>query len=158
MKGYYKMPEATASVIDEDGWLHSGDLCVCDEDGYYKVVGRTKDMIIRGGENISPKELEECLYHNENVKDVQVVAVPDQKYGEEICACVILKDGKTMTEDEVKDYYRTIANVAHYKVPKYIWFVDSFPMNGAGKIQKFKLREIAADHFGLLDTDLDDNA
>ena len=147
MKGYYKMPEATANAIDSDGWLHFGDLCVCDEEGYYKVVGRIKDMIIRGGENIYPKELEECLYHNEQVKDVQVIGVPSKKYGEEICACIIVKEGEQVTEDDIKAYYK--ANVAHFKIPKYIWFMDSFPMNAAGKIQKFKLREMAVDHFSL---------
>ncbi len=147
MKGYYKMPEATAQTIDKDGWLHSGDLVVRDSNGYYKVTGRLKDMIIRGGENIYPKELEECLYKYDKVSDVQVIGVPSKKYGEEVCACVILKAGETATEDDIKEYYKQ--NVAFFKIPKFVWIVDEFPMNGAGKIQKFKLREMAADHFGL---------
>lgn len=131
MKGYYKMPEATAQAIDKDGWLHFGDLAVCDENGYYKVTGRLKDMIIRGGENIYPKELEECLYHNDRVKDVQVIGVPSKKYGEEVCACVILKEGEDMTEEEIKAYYKE--NVAFFKIPKYVWIMDEFPMTASGK-------------------------
>ncbi len=147
MKGYYKMPEATAQAIDEDGWLHSGDLVMRDSEGYFKVTGRLKDMIIRGGENIYPKELEECLYHHPQVKDVQVIGVPSKKYGEEVCACVILKDGETATEEDIKEYYKN--NVAFFKIPKYIWFMDEFPMNAAGKIKKFELREMAVEQFSL---------
>ncbi len=141
MKGYYKMPEATAQAIDKNGWLHSGDLCTVDSEGYYKVVGRIKDMIIRGGENIYPKEIEECLYTNDKISDVQVIGVPSEAYGEEVMACVILKEGETMTEEEVKDF--VAARMAKYKVPKYVRFVTSFPTNAAGKIQKFKMREEA---------------
>ncbi|MCI7583966.1 MAG: AMP-binding protein [Christensenellaceae bacterium] len=141
MKGYYKMPEATAQAIDNDGWLHSGDLCTVDSEGYYKVVGRIKDMIIRGGENIYPKEIEECLYTNDKISDVQVIGVPSEAYGEEVMACVILKEGETMTEEEVKDF--VAARMAKHKVPKYVRFVTSFPTNAAGKIQKFKMREEA---------------
>lgn len=141
MKGYYKMPEATAQAIDKDGWLHTGDLCTVDEDGYYKVVGRIKDMIIRGGENIYPKEIEECLYTCDKVSDVQVIGVPSEAYGEEVMACVILKEGEEMTEEEVKEFVG--ARMAKHKVPRYIRFVDSFPTNAAGKIQKFKMREEA---------------
>lgn len=141
MKGYYKMPEATAQAIDKDGWLHTGDLCTVDEDGYYKVVGRIKDMIIRGGENIYPKEIEECLYTCDKVSDVQVVGVPSEAYGEEVMACVILKEGEEMTEEEVKEFVG--ARMAKHKVPRYVRFVDSFPTNAAGKIQKFKMREEA---------------
>ncbi|MCI7531128.1 MAG: AMP-binding protein [Christensenellaceae bacterium] len=141
MKGYYKMPEATAQAIDKDGWLHSGDLCTVDSEGYYKVVGRIKDMIIRGGENIYPKEIEECLYTNDKISDVQVIGVPSEAYGEEVMACVILKEGETMTEEEVKDF--VAARMAKHKVPKYVRFVTSFPTNAAGKIQKFKMREEA---------------
>ncbi len=147
MKGYYKMPEATAQAIDADGWLHFGDLAVCDEDGYYKVTGRLKDMIIRGGENIYPKELEECLYHHPQVKDVQVIGVPSKKYGEEVCACVIVKDGEEVTEDEIKAYYK--ANVAFFKIPRYVWFMEDFPMTASGKIQKMVLRERAVEKFTL---------
>lgn len=141
MKGYYKMPEATAQAIDKDGWLHTGDLCTVDEDGYYKVVGRIKDMIIRGGENIYPKEIEECLYTCDKVSDVQVIGVPSEAYGEEVMACVILKEGEEMTEEEIKEFVG--ARMAKHKVPRYVRFVDSFPTNAAGKIQKFKMREEA---------------
>lgn len=141
MKGYYKMPEATAQAIDKDGWLHTGDLCTVDEDGYYKVVGRIKDMIIRGGENIYPKEIEECLYTCDKVSDVQVIGVPSEAYGEEVMACVILKEGEEMTEEEVKEFVG--ARMAKHKVPRYVRFVDSFPTNAAGKIQKYKMREEA---------------
>ncbi len=141
MKGYYKMPEATKQAIDKDGWLHTGDLCTVDEDGYYKVVGRIKDMIIRGGENIYPKEIEEFLYTCDKISDVQVIGVPSKTYGEEVMACVILKEGETMTEQEVKDLVK--ANMARYKVPSYVRFVTSFPMNAAGKIMKYKMREEA---------------
>ena len=148
MKGYYKMPEATAAAIDEDGWLHSGDLAMRrPEDGYYKITGRIKDMIIRGGENIYPKEIEDFLYTNDKIQDVQVIGVPDADYGEEIMACVILKPGAEASEDEIKDYVRT--HMAKHKVPRYVDFVDSFPMNAAGKILKYKMREEAVIRRGL---------
>lgn len=147
MKGYYKMPEATALAIDKKGWLHFGDLAVMDEDGYFKVTGRLKDMIIRGGENIYPKELEECLYHHPKVKDVQVIGVPSKKYGEEICACIIVKEGEALTEDEVRQFYKE--NVAFFKIPRYYWFMDEFPMTASGKIQKVVLREQAVEKFSL---------
>lgn len=147
MKGYYKMPEATALAIDADGWLHFGDLAVCDEEGYYKVTGRLKDMIIRGGENIYPKELEECLYRFDKVKDVQVIGVPSKKYGEEICACIIPKDDVELTEEEVKEYYKQ--NLAHHKIPSYVWFMSEFPMTASGKIQKVVLRERAVEKYSL---------
>ena len=140
MKGYYKNPEETAKVIDENGWLHSGDLGIKDERGYYKITGRIKDMIIRGGENIYPREIEEFLYHLEGVQDVQVAAVPSQKYGEEVGAFIILKDGASMTEDIVKDFCR--GKIARHKIPKYVFFVKEFPMTGSNKIQKFKLKNI----------------
>lgn len=143
MKGYYKMPKATAEAIDKDGWLHTGDLACKDDDGNYRITGRLKDMIIRGGENIYPKEIEEFIFTNEKVSDVQVIGVPDEQYGEEIMACVILKKGMTMTVDELKGYIG--ANMARHKVPRYIDFVDSFPMNAAGKILKYKMREDAAE-------------
>lgn len=149
MKGYYKMPEATAQAIEPDGWLHSGDLAVMDENGYFKVTGRIKDMIIRGGENIYPKEIEEFIYTQEAVSDVQVIGVPSEKYGEEIMACIILKEGMTMTEDEVKDLVR--ANMARHKVPRYVRFVDSFPLTASGKIQKYKMREEAIEYLKLQD-------
>ncbi len=141
MKGYYKMPEATAAAIDKDGWLHTGDLARRLPDGNYKITGRIKDMIIRGGENIYPKEIEDFLYTNPKVKDVQVIGVPDEQYGEEIMACVVLKEGETATEEELKDFVRT--HMAKHKVPRYVDFVDGFPMNAAGKILKYKMREDA---------------
>jgi len=141
MKGYYKMPEATALAVDKDGWLHSGDLCTRDSEGYFKVVGRIKDMIIRGGENIYPKEIEEFLYTIPQISDVQVIGVPSKTLGEEVMACIILKKGETMTEEEVKELVK--ANMARHKVPKYIRFMDAFPVTASGKIQKFKLREQA---------------
>ena len=147
MKGYYKMPEATAAAIDEDGWLHSGDLARRLPDGYYKITGRIKDMIIRGGENIYPKEIEEFLYTNPKVKDVQVIGVPDKDYGEEIMACIVLKPDETATEDEIKDFVRS--HMAKHKVPRYVAFVDDFPMNAAGKILKYKMREWAVELLNL---------
>ena len=147
MKGYYKMPQATAEAIDSDGWLHTGDLACRRPDGTYMITGRLKDMIIRGGENIYPKEIEEFIYTCDKVKDVQVIGVPDKRYGEEIMACIILKDGESMTEQEMKDYVG--ANMARHKVPRYIDFVKSFPMNAAGKILKYKMREDAAERLGL---------
>ena len=147
MKGYYKMPKETAAAIDEKGWLHTGDLALRTPEGNYRITGRLKDMIIRGGENIYPKEIEEFIYTHEKVKDVQVIGVPDEQYGEEIMACIILKEGETMTADEMKDYIKS--HMAKHKVPKYIDFVDSFPMNAAGKILKFQMREDAAKRLGI---------
>ena len=147
MKGYYKMPKATSSAIDKDGWLHTGDLACKTEDGNYKITGRLKDMIIRGGENIYPKEIEEFIYTNPKVSDVQVIGVPDEQYGEEIAACIILKEGETMTEAEMKQFVRD--HMAKHKVPKYVDFVDAFPMNAAGKILKYKMREEAIEKYGL---------
>jgi len=143
MKGYYKMPVATAAAIDKDGWLHSGDLACRDKDGNYRITGRLKDMIIRGGENIYPKEIEEFIYTCPKVSDVQVIGVPDEQYGEEIMACIILKDGEEMTASEMKEY--VAKHMARHKVPRYIDFVDSFPMNAAGKILKYKMREEAVE-------------
>ena len=147
MKGYYKMPAATALAIDKDGWLHTGDLARRDENGYYKITGRIKDMIIRGGENIYPKEIEDFIYTHEKVKDVQVIGVPDKQYGEEIMACVILKEDEVMTEEDMKDF--VMKHMAKHKVPRYIRFVDSFPMNAAGKILKYKMREEAIEYLNL---------
>jgi fatty-acyl-CoA synthase len=147
MKGYYKMPEATAAAIDSEGWLHTGDLAVRDDNGNYRITGRIKDMIIRGGENIYPKEIEDFIYTHPEVKDVQVVGVPDVAYGEETLAVVIRKEGSTVTEDEIKAFVRS--HMAKHKTPRYIRFVDSFPMTGSGKIQKFKIREWAIEELGL---------
>ncbi len=149
MKGYYKMPEATAAAIDADGWLHSGDMLRRLPDGNYKVTGRLKDMIIRGGENIYPKEIEDFIYTHPKVSDVQVIGVPDKDYGEEIMACVILKEGETSTEEEIKTYVRD--HMAKHKTPRYVAFVDSFPMNAAGKILKYKMREDAVKMLNLTD-------
>ncbi len=147
MKGYYKMPEATAAAIDEKGWLHTGDLARRLPDGNFKITGRIKDMIIRGGENIYPKEIEDFLYSYPKVNDVQVIGVPDKDYGEEIMACIILKQGEEATEDEIKQYVRD--HMAKHKVPRYVDFVDSFPMNAAGKILKYKMREEAVERHSL---------
>ncbi len=139
MKGYYRMPEATEAAIDAEGWLHTGDLAVADADGYYKITGRLKDMIIRGGENVYPREIEEFLYTNPKVADVQVIGVPDQRFGEEIMAWVMLKADQEATEEEIKEFCR--GRIAHYKVPRYVKFVSEFPMTVTGKIQKFVMRE-----------------
>ena len=147
MKGYYKMPEATAGAIDKDGWLHSGDICLRTKDGYYKVTGRLKDMIIRGGENIYPREIEEFYLTHSKIKDVQVVGVPDKKYGEEACAWIVLKDGETSDESEMREFGK--AHIASHKVPRYFIFTESFPMNAAGKILKYKMKEISAEKLGL---------
>ncbi len=141
MKGYYKNPEATAEVIDKNGFLHSGDLGVKDEQGYYRITGRIKDMIIRGGENIYPREIEEFLYHMPGIQDVQVAAVPSKKYGEQVGAFIILKEGVKMQPEDVQDFCR--GKIARYKIPKYVFFVDEFPLTGSGKIQKFKFKEIS---------------
>ncbi len=142
MKGYYKMEEATREAIDKDGWLHSGDLGMFDEDGYLSITGRLKDMIIRGGENIYPREIEEFLYQMEGIYDVQVVGVPSEKYGEEVGAFIILKDGYSYTPEDIKEFCR--GRLARYKIPKYIAFVNEYEMTASGKVQKFKLREKAA--------------
>ncbi|MBR2619072.1 MAG: AMP-binding protein [Paludibacteraceae bacterium] len=141
MKGYYNNPAATAEVIDKNGFLHSGDLGVKDENGYYRITGRIKDMIIRGGENIYPREIEEFLYHLEGVSDVQVAAVPSKKYGEEVGAFIILKEGANLEAEDVRDFCK--GKIARYKIPKYVFFVDSFPLTGSGKIQKYKLKELS---------------
>ena len=143
MKGYYKMPEATAAAIDKDGWLHTGDLARRTPEGNYKITGRIKDMIIRGGENIYPKEIEDFIYTHPKVKDVQVIGVPDEQYGEEIMACVILKEGETSSEEEIKEF--VLSHMAKHKVPRYVGFVKEFPMNAAGKILKYKMREEAVE-------------
>ena len=139
MKGYYKMPAATEAAIDKDGWLHSGDICMRTPEGYYKVTGRLKDMIIRGGENIYPREIEEFYLTNDKIKDVQVVGVADKTMGEEVCAWIILKDGVVADEAEMKAY--GLAHMARHKVPRYFRFTDEFPMNAAGKILKYKMKE-----------------
>ena len=147
MKGYYKMPKATEQTIDKDGWLHSGDICCRTPDGYYKVTGRLKDMIIRGGENLYPREIEEFYLTHPKVRDVQVVGVPDQRYGEECCAWIILKAGEESDEDEMRKYGED--HMAKHKVPRYFHFATEFPMNAAGKILKYKMRETSIEFLGL---------
>ncbi len=147
MKGYYKMPQATANTIDADGWLHSGDICCRTPDGYYKVTGRLKDMIIRGGENLYPREIEEFYLTHPKVRDVQVVGVPDKRYGEECCAWIILHKGETSDEAEMREFGN--AHIARHKVPRYFMFVKEFPMNAAGKILKYKMREESAKALGI---------
>jgi fatty-acyl-CoA synthase len=143
MKGYYNMPEETKKTIDENGWLHSGDLGTCDEEGYYRITGRIKDMIIRGGENIYPREIEEFLFTMPGVKDAQVVGIPDEKYGEIVGAFIIKDDDSDITEEDVRDF--GLARIARYKVPKHVFFVEEYPLTASGKIQKFKLRDIAVE-------------
>ncbi len=145
MKGYYKMPKATEQTIDAEGWLHSGDICCKTPDGYYKVTGRLKDMIIRGGENLYPREIEEFYLTHEKVRDVQVVGVPDERYGEEACAYIILKKGLESSEEEMREYGNS--HMAKHKVPRYFLFVKEFPMNAAGKILKYKMKEEATKIF-----------
>ena len=149
MKGYYKMPEATAAVIDSEGYLHSGDLGTVDEHGYYRITGRIKDMIIRGGENIYPREIEEFLYTMPGVEDAQVIGVPDAKYGEVVGAFVRKAPGADITESDVQEFAR--ARMARYKAPRYVFFVEQFPLTASGKIQKYKLREMASEALGLAD-------
>lgn len=146
MKGYYNMPEATASAIDQDGWLHTGDLAVMDENGYCKITGRLKDMIIRGGENIYPREIEEFLYTYPKVKDVQVVGVPSEKYGEEVVAFIQLKEGQTSSQEEVKEF--CTGRISRFKIPKFIIFIDEYPTTASGKIQKYRLRDQAIKELG----------
>ena len=147
MRGYYNMPEATASAIDDEGWLHTGDLATVDEDGYYKITGRLKDMIIRGGENVYPREVEEFLYTHPKVSDVQVIGVPDERFVEEVMAWVILKPGETAEPDEFREFCR--GKIAHYKIPRYVKVATEFPMTVTGKIQKFRMREMAVEELGL---------
>jgi fatty-acyl-CoA synthase len=147
MLGYYNNPEATAAAIDSEGWLHSGDLAIRLPNGYYRITGRIKDMVIRGGENIYPREIEEFLFTHPSIEQSAVVGVPDDRYGEELCAWIKLKEGAKLTEDEVRDFCR--AALAHYKVPRYVRFVDAFPQTVTGKIQKFKIREQMIETLGL---------
>jgi fatty-acyl-CoA synthase len=141
MKGYHNMPEATAAAIDADGWLHSGDLGVMDADGYLSITGRHKDMIIRGGENIYPREIEEFLFSLDGVADVQVVGVPSVKYGEEVGAFIISKPGADLTPEDVRDFCR--GRISRYKIPSHVVFVDGYPLTASGKVQKYKLREMS---------------
>jgi fatty-acyl-CoA synthase len=139
MHGYWGDDEKTREAVDADGWMHTGDLATMDAEGYVNIVGRIKDMVIRGGENVYPREIEEFLYRHPAVSDVQVIGVPDPKYGEELCAWVILKTGQKASSDDIRAFCQ--GQIAHYKVPRYIRFVDAFPMTITGKIQKFVMRE-----------------
>jgi fatty-acyl-CoA synthase len=147
MLGYWDEPEKTREAIDAAGWMHTGDLATMDADGYCRIVGRIKDMVIRGGENVYPREIEEFLYGHPAVADVQVVGVPDPKYGEELCAWVVLREGATASEDQIREFCR--GKLAHFKVPRYVVFADEFPMTVTGKVQKFKMREDSIERFGL---------
>ena len=147
MLGYWDDEAKTKEAIDAGGWMHTGDLAVIDDEGYCNIVGRIKDMVIRGGENIYPREIEEFLYAHPKVLDVQVVGIPDQRFGEELCAWIILREGERLSEDEVREYCK--GQIAHYKIPRYIRFVDSFPMTVTGKIQKFLIRQKMKEELGL---------
>jgi len=147
MRGYWNDPERTAEAIDPGGWMHTGDLATMDGEGYVRVVGRIKDMIIRGGENVYPREIEEFLYTHPEIADVQVIGVPDERYGEELMAWVVQRPGASLSEDAVKDFCR--GKIAHYKIPRYVKFVDAFPMTVTGKVQKYKMRDAAIDELGL---------
>jgi fatty-acyl-CoA synthase len=147
MRGYWNDPQRTADAIDSGGWMHTGDLATMDEDGYVRVVGRIKDMIIRGGENVYPREIEEFLYTHPQIADVQVIGVPDERYGEELMAWVVARPGASLTEADVREFCRE--RIAHFKVPRYVKQVDSFPMTVTGKVQKFRMRELAIAELGL---------
>jgi fatty-acyl-CoA synthase len=139
MLGYWDDPEKTAEAVDAEGWMHTGDLAVIDEDGYGNIVGRIKDLVIRGGENVYPREVEEFLYRHPKVEDVTVVGVPDKRFGEELCAWIRLKPGESATEAEITAFCK--GQIAHYKIPRYVRFVDAFPMTVTGKVQKFIIRQ-----------------
>jgi fatty-acyl-CoA synthase len=147
MAGYYKMPEKTAEAIDPDGWLHTGDLATMDASGHVKIVGRVKDMVIRGGENLFPAEIEAFLLRHPKVADVQVLGVPDPFFGEELLAVVRPREGEQLTEQELRDYCQ--GQISHQKIPRYFQFVDSYPLTASGKVQKFVLREQAIRALGL---------
>jgi fatty-acyl-CoA synthase len=147
MQGYWDDAERTAQAIDRAGWMHTGDLAVLDDEGYCNIVGRIKDLVIRGGENVYPREVEEYLYRHPKIQDVQVFGVPDPKYGEELCAWVKLRAGETLTTEEVRAFCQ--GQIAHYKIPRYVRFVDDFPMTVTGKMQKFVMREQMMAELGL---------
>jgi len=147
MKGYWNDADKTRDAIDEAGWMRTGDLATMDEEGYVNIVGRLKDMVIRGGENVYPREIEEFLYSHPKIQDVQVIGVPDPRYGEEICAWIKLHGGQSATPEEIRAFCK--GQIAHYKVPRYVKFVDGFPMTVTGKIQKFLMRQQMIDELGL---------
>jgi fatty-acyl-CoA synthase len=149
MLGYWNDEAATREAIDEARWMHTGDLAVMDEEGYVNIVGRIKDMIIRGGENIYPREIEEFLYTHPAIADVQVIGLPDERYGEEVCAWVVLREGAELDEEELEEFCR--GKIARFKVPRYVRFVDAFPMTVTGKVQKFKMRELEIAERGLVE-------
>ena len=149
MHGYWGDEEKTREAIDVDGWMHTGDLATMDAEGYVNIVGRIKDMVIRGGENVYPREIEEFLYQHPAISDVQVIGVPDEKYGEELCACIILKPGMQPSADDIRAF--CIGKIAHYKVPRHVQFVQAFPMTITGKVQKFVMREQMKKALGSLD-------
>jgi fatty-acyl-CoA synthase len=147
MKGYYNMPEKTADTIDEEGWLHSGDLAVMRPDGYVNIVGRVKDMIIRGGENVYPAEIEAFLMRHPKIAEAQVVGLPDEFMGEEVCALIRTTQGEELTDNDVREYCKT--GISRHKVPKFVRFVESFPLTASGKVKKFELREQLIKEMGL---------
>jgi fatty-acyl-CoA synthase len=147
MRGYWDEPQRTAEAIDREGWMHTGDLAVLDEEGYCNIVGRVKDMIIRGGENVYPREIEEFLFKHPAILDVAVVGVPDARFGEAVCAVVRLREGLQATESDIQAWCQ--GQIAHYKVPRYVRFVDEFPMTVTGKVQKFLIREAVQRELGL---------
>ena len=147
MKGYWGDPAKTAEAIDTEGWMHTGDLATMDDEGYVTIVGRMKDMVIRGGENVYPREIEEFLYRHPQIQDVQVIGVPDKKYGEELCALIIVRPGEQVTEQDIRTFCQ--GQIAHYKIPRYLRFVDTFPMTITGKVQKFKMREMMRELLNL---------
>lgn len=147
MVGYWGQPERTAEAVDDDGFMHTGDLAVMDDEGYLSIVGRSKDLVIRGGENVYPCEVEEFLHGHPDVLDVQVVGVPDVRYGEELCAWVQIAGGTTLTEDALRQW--CCGRLAHYKIPRYVRFTDSFPMTVTGKVQKFRMRDTSVAKLGL---------
>ncbi len=147
MRGYWEDPESTAAAVDPDGWMHTGDLAAMRDDGYVHIAGRSKDMIIRGGENVYPREIEEFLYGHPAIADVQVVGVPDPKYGEEICAWVVLHEGAEASAEDIRRFCH--GKIATYKIPRYVRFVDAFPTTVTGKVQKYRMRELAAEELGL---------
>jgi fatty-acyl-CoA synthase len=147
MLGYWNDEERTAEAIDAAGWMHTGDLATMDPEGYVNIVGRSKDMVIRGGENVYPREVEEFLYTHDAVVDVAVFGVPDDRFGEELCAWIQVKEGRSVTEEEIREFCK--GRIAHYKVPRYVSVVESFPMTVTGKVQKFKMREAAVAELGL---------
>ena len=151
MHGYWEDEAKTGEVIDSDHWMHTGDLATMDAEGYINIVGRSKDMVIRGGENIYPAEIEAFLYRHPKVQDVQVVGLPDKRFGEELCAWIVAKPDETISENEIREFCK--GQIAHFKVPAYIRFVTQFPMTVTGKVQKFKIRELMKEELRLDDED-----